>query len=259
MLPVFQIHLFDIAVISVPAYGLFAILGAFFAMILSYFRVQRLDFSFKRFLLMVGIIVLGCVLGSKALFILTELPKIIEGFTVQKTLQIIWTSGFVFYGGLLGAIGALRVFARMTHIPFHELSCIVTPAFPLFHAIGRIGCFFAGCCYGIQNSWGVAMANDPDIVRIPVQLFESLTEFTIFLTLLLIEKRSQKGSPNLLCAYLVMYSLCRFFLEFLRGDLIRGIWILGLSTSQIISILIFAIICVYIFRNRFSSSLESTV
>lgn len=111
------------------------------------------------------------------------------------------------------------------------------PAIPLFHVFGRLGCFFGGCCYGKPASWGFAMASDPEILRVPVQLIESGCNLLIFAALMIYEKRTEIGNRHTLRAYLTMYAVCRFILEFFRGDSERGLW--GpLSTSQIISAII---------------------
>lgn len=205
-------------------------------MLFVYFRIQRLQLDFRDFLLMLLCMAVGVGLGSKALFVVTKLPEILNDFSIARTLYIVVTSGFVFYGGLAGAILGLYCFSRYKRQSFRALSQIVVPGFPLFHFWGRLGCFFAGCCYGKEASWGIPMAKEPDVPRIPVQLFEAGCILAIFLLLLWLE-RASKGEAPMLTVYLLTYALCRFILEFFRGDAVRGIW-LGLSTSQWISLFI---------------------
>ena len=112
---------------------------------------------------------------------------------------------------------------------------------PLFHGIARIGCFFGGCCYGIESSFGFCaygntISDIGEVRRFPVQLLESLMNFLIVLLIyVLLKKELFKG--KLFFIYLSVYAIIRFFDEFLRGDAIRG-FVLGLSTSQFISIII---------------------
>jgi len=242
MCPVIHIRLFGIAVFHFPAYALFAFVGLLFFMLLLYFRIQQLQMDFHFFLLMIVFMAVGVGIGSKSLFVITKIPEIINDFSLARTLHIVITSGFVFYGGLFGAILGLYLFSRYNRLPFCMLSQIVTPGFPLFHFWGRIGCFFAGCCYGKEASWGIPLEKEPDITRIPIQLFEALCILMIFLLLLWVERFS-KGKVPLLNVYLLTYALCRFILEFSRGDAVRGIW-LGLSTSQWISLLILLVLFV---------------
>ena len=108
------------------------------------------------------------------------------------------------------------------------------------HGFARIGCFLAGCCYGVECEFGfTAHGNDlvpavNDVSRFPVQLLESLGCFLIFFLILYLYRKG-KLTGRLLFVYLGVYAVLRFCDEFLRGDAIRG-FIFGLSTSQFISI-----------------------
>ncbi len=250
MYPVIHIPFFGILTFHFPAYALFAFAGLLFLMLFLYFRVKQISMDFRMFLLMILCMAVGVGIGSKALFVVTKLPEILNDFSPARALYIVITSGFVFYGGLLGAILGLYLFGRCQHLSFHTLSQIVAPGFPLFHFWGRLGCFFAGCCYGKEAAWGIPMEKEPDIPRIPIQLFEACCVLLIFLLLLWLE-RVFKGEAPLLNVYLLLYALCRFILEFFRGDTVRGIW-RGLSTSQWISLFIVLILFAEkrIFRKR---------
>lgn len=222
--------------ISIPAYSLFAIIGLFTMMMIDYFRYDDKVLSFVEYMILIGFMIIGVGCGSKLLFIVTRIPEIINDFTWKKTIHIIITSGFVFYGGLMGAISGAYIFAiKYKKSPYYILN-LVAPGFAAFHVWGRIGCFFGGCCYGKAASWGVALYNEPGILRIPIQLIESACIFCIFLILLAIEKKGNRQA-SLIEVYLFLYAVCRFVLEFFRGDEIRGIWG-GISTSQWISILL---------------------
>lgn len=245
---IFEITIPQIIHITIPAYALFAFVGLFCMMLFLYFRVQKIELSFAHFLALIAFMAIGVGIGSKFLFILTKLPDILSDFSIGRTLHIIIISGFVFYGGLLGAIIGLWLFSKVFQVPFLVLADIVAPGFPLFHLWGRIGCFFAGCCYRKEASWGFALQDEPNVLRIPIQLFESFFLLCIFLILIGLEKRVHKGT-TLLHTYLFLYSICRFALEFYRGDEVRGIWF-GLSTSQWISIGIFIYIIWRYLKNR---------
>lgn len=253
MCPYITFYLPHLGIFFIPSYSLFAFVGLFFTMVFLNTRLQKREISFERFLILMLFMGLGVGLGSKALFIFTKIPEILQEFSLQKTLYIIWTSGFVFYGGLLGAIAGIWCFAHLFRIPFHSLLEVIVPGFPLFHFWGRIGCFFAGCCYGQAASWGIPLAAEPGIPRIPIQLIEAACLALIFIGLLLLE--CTKGSRlSLLKCYLLSYSVCRFILEFFRGDEVRGIWF-GLSTSQWISAGIFcSIMAILIVRKSTAHS-----
>ena len=240
---VFTIEIPGIATLFFPAYVTFASIGLFCAMLVAYFRISKTELmNFKRFLILVGFIALGVVVGSKLLFILTQLPHFMEDPSIDNIIHIVITSGFVFYGGLLGALLALYLYARVFKISYRQLSNIIAPSFPLFHMWGRIGCAFAGCCYGVVSDWGIVMEDEPGVIRLPVQFFESGVLLFIFIILLIVEKK-YRDKVALMPLYLSLYAVARFILEFFRGDTIRGIWF-GLSTSQWISLSIVVVIAV---------------
>ena len=153
--------------------------------------------------------------------------------------------GNIFYGGLLGGLlTAAIIFKKKPQ--YRYLLDFVVPAVPLFHFFGRIGCFLAGCCFGINSSFGFTFRHSiieeaNGINRFPVQLLEALINILLFFILDFF-RRKKLFKQNILYLYLLFYSIARFFIEFFRGDAYRGIFFNILSTSQIISILILCLI-----------------
>lgn len=94
-----------------------------------------------RFLLLVGAMAAGVGIGSKVLFALTQIPEFLKEPTLRNLGEIIWTSGFVFYGGLFGAILAVKLYAKVFRLNGQTFLDQIAPAFLLFHFWGRIGCF----------------------------------------------------------------------------------------------------------------------
>ena len=165
--------------------------------------------------------------------------------------------GFVFYGGLLGGILGVYIYAKQFKISFKSLLLTLLPIVPLIHAIGRIGCLCAGCCYGMEyDGFGAIVFHNSvlapnNVPLFPMQIVEAICNLIIFIILLCTYKKFL-GTYKTLGLYLILYSIVRFILEFFRGDLIRGIYF-SLSTSQWISIilLIFGIaIFIYEWRNK---------
>ena len=148
----------------------------------------------------------------------------------------------MFYGGLAGALSGKYAYCKIYQLDFGTAMKLIVPVLPLGHAFMRMGCFLAGCCYGIEHPWGItftaALGAPSGVPLLPVQLYETVLNLVIFAVLWTYTKTER--SPLLTGAlYALMYSTARFFLEFLRGDTIRGIfW--GLPTSQFISIIVFA-------------------
>ncbi|MCL2077402.1 MAG: prolipoprotein diacylglyceryl transferase [Oscillospiraceae bacterium] len=197
---------------------------------------------------------IGVFFGGILLFGLTtivnhfnRLPEVFaraESAADYFALAVAIFGGSVFYGGLLGGIAAGLIFIKAKKLDLGAYSDVMALVAPFFHVFGRMGCFLSGCCYGIEWEHGftyhhslVEEANG--VPRFPVQLLESLFVLSIFAVLLFLFK-SNRFKNRLFYIYLIIYSAGRFFLEFLRGDQIRGIYY-GVSTSQLISVLVFAV------------------
>jgi len=199
----------------------------------------------------------GMFLGSHILYAIVNyriLFAVINNIHKINSLQtffdaaVLIAGGSVFYGGLLGGLLTAKIIIlKKPHYDY--LFDIATPAIPLFHCFGRIGCFLGGCCYGVESKFGftfrrslVEKANG--VNRFPVQLLEALVCLLLFFILDYLRKKNF-FKRHLIYLYLLFYSVVRFFLEFVRGDEYRGFFF-GLSTSQIISIAIFCVVVPYI-------------
>ena len=152
--------------------------------------------------------------------------------------------GSVFYGGLLGGLLAGGISAKVQKLSAGLVTDCAAPALALFHCFGRIGCFLGGCCYGVESEHGVVFTDSliesaNGVPRVPVQLYEAVFELALFFALwALLNKGVLKN--RLLLVYLFSYAVGRFILEFWRGDEYRG-FLFGLSTSQVVSILVFVV------------------
>ena len=191
--------------------------------------------------------ILSAIVGAKVLLIINDWqfywshPR--EIFSLG-TLQ----AGGVFYGGLLAAIGMSYWYIRRHRMPVLATCDIFAPGIALGHAFGRIGCFAAGCCYGKPTNlpWGVTFTNPLayfysqtplGIPLHPTQLYEMLVEFANFSVLMWL-LRHKKFDGQVIGAYLFLYGVARYFLEFLRDDPGRGSVFGGMmSGTQLISIL----------------------
>ena len=140
--------------------------------------------------------------------------------------------GLAFYGGLLGGLPGAGLGAYLTKARLSDYVLPMLPGLPLAHAFGRVGCFLGGCCYGIELQSGA---------RFPVQLLEAALLLGIFAALLLYGRGSRPAAKTA-GLYFLLYGLCRFGDEFLRGDEIRG-FIGFFSVSQWISLFLIAAGC----------------
>jgi len=167
---------------------------------------------------------------------------IIEGeyFLQDPWGMLFGRSGFVFYGGILTGLAVLYFLSRRHKIKFFDLLDALSPGVAFGHALGRVGCFFYGCCYGgPTNSWiGVLFPADSPagqcgVKLIPTQLIEAAFLLLLFLILFVLN-RFRKYSGQTAAIYLILYGAFRFVIEFFRADP-RGQF-LGLATSQWISL-----------------------
>lgn len=148
----------------------------------------------------------------------------------------------IFYGGLLLAVGVSVWYMRWHRLPIWKLADLFSPSIALGLFFGRMGCFFAGCCYGKETSlpWGVIFTDPNSLARLnlplhPTQLYEGGGNLAIFFFL----KWREKGKTfdgQILWLFLFLYSVTRFFIEMLRGDPRGFLFQKFLSTSQEIGI-----------------------
>ena len=244
MYPVINILGFNIA-----SYGLMNLLGFGLGIILASWRAKKRGISFEQEFLLLIHICFGVFIGAKLLFLVINIDYIwLHKDIIFQSMDNLITylgGGFVFYGGLAGGIIAAYIYCHHYQEPFLKMLEIAVPSIPLIHAMGRIGCFLAGCCYGIHvNSWlGITFTCSPyapnGISLFPVQLLEAGINLILFIVLLGCARRERRPF-QLLGFYLLFYSLARFILEYLRFDETRGIYGI-LSTSQWISILVLAV------------------
>ena len=262
MLP--YIHLFGI---TLPTYWLMSVLGLAAVAVYILIRRKRLGLPADDLIHIVLLGVVGAIIGAKLLYLVTMIPLIAGNFGKivgdPQLLVAFLTQGYVFYGGLFGALLAVWLYCRKYSVSFASASVLIAGAIPLFHIFGRVGCFCAGCCYGVGAPWGVVFTQSLEapngVPLVPVQLFESGANLLIFIAVTLFQRRSKHPERSLV-VYLMAYAACRFALEFVRGDLIRG-GFLGLSTSQWISagiLLFFAVrLAIRYYTKRISPSQAS--
>ncbi|MCL2495347.1 MAG: prolipoprotein diacylglyceryl transferase [Oscillospiraceae bacterium] len=160
----------------------------------------------------------GGIIGAKIFHLA---GRVIQGeafWTVRFWQSVRLDSGYVWYGGVIGAFLFLLVYAKIRKMPLRNMFDLMTPFALSFDAIARFGCLFAGCCYGVRVAWGIKIHGVP---RFPSPLFESAL-CLIILALFLIWKPERKRPGILLPLFLALYSAGRFFLEYFRGDAHRG-------------------------------------
>lgn len=244
-------------------YGICSAVGVLLMGLVVYLLSRKKNISIEDLLIGTVAALAGAFLGAHILYGITNIPYMVNGVQTfvneQKDIEYLFgviingIGGMVFYGGLLGALGVGALYCKFRKISVGDFADCFAVGIPLFHVFGRIGCFLAGCCFGIESEFGFTTTNAlvetcNHVNRFPVQLLESGLNFILFaIMLILFSKKVMKN--YLIFVYLFLYSIIRFVDEFFRGDIYRGV-LLGLSTSQWISLILF-IVCIIVFVKYF--------
>lgn len=248
---------FDLLGIKIPAYGTMALIGLLISITAAVHYAKIYYIPIREVLYSACYGSLGLVIGAKLFYAFPFIPELYsiiknDGFSsffsyLPQILPRIF-AGYVFYGGFIGMAAGVAFYTHYRGLPILSFANVLAIIVPLFHGFGRIGCFFAGCCYGREYHGIFAVtfpqnSYHPDIAgteRFPIQLVESVCCFLLFAVLAFYGRKPRK-SGKLMGIYLIVYPIIRFFTELFRGDEIRGIINFGffeLSVSQIISLLL---------------------
>lgn len=228
--------LFTIGPVTVHGYGLMIAIGILLAYVTAEKRGKSRGMDPD---IIWGLTVCAVVFGllsAKLLFYITSIREIIA----NPRILLDFSNGFVVYGGIIGGIIAGYIYCRIKGQKFLKYADIILTSVALAQGFGRIGCFLAGCCYGMETDGPLCVVFSHSdfapngVPLIPTQLISSGLDFLHFAVLVLIARRKPAAGVVTAC-YLIFYSIGRFGIEFFRGDLARGS-IGPLSTSQFISI-----------------------
>jgi len=264
------LHLSRPLVIPLHTYGLLIAMAFLVAMQLAGRAARRAGLDRERVMDLCFWILLAAMVGSRVLFIIVNWQDYAND---PASILAFWKGGLVFYGGFIGAVLVSVWYMRRHRMSFFPYADAIIPSVAIGHAIGRLGCFAAGCCWGAACDphlpWAArfppeALAYQSQLASHaipfgaahtlpihPTQLYESLGELAIFVALTLWRPR-KRFHGELLALYLVLYAPLRALIETLRGDeergrvfnflgpLARGAW-WNLSTSELISVGIFAL------------------
>ncbi|MDB5038402.1 MAG: lgt [Bacteriovoracaceae bacterium] len=217
--------LFQIGPLKLYTYGLMMAVGFFTAISWAVRRAPRYGVSAEFISNLSWILVVGGVVGGRLGYIIFE-ESISDLFSFK--LFEVWKGGMVFYGGFIVAVLGALYYSRKHKVPFLTVADIMAPTIALGHAFGRIGCLFAGCCYGKQCTlpWAITFTNPLSLAPLhvplhPTQLYESIGLFLTVGILLLVQKH-QKFMGEIFVVYLSLYAILRTTVETFRGDEDRG-------------------------------------
>ena len=236
--------LFEIGEFPVYTYGLLLagayLIGLQFALIRA--RTRGLD---PNRVMDLGIwIIVSALLGAKLLLLIVEFDKF--GTNPDELLNLA-RSGGVFYGGLIAAVAVALWYLRRHRMPVWTVTDVFAPGIALGHVIGRLGCLFAGCCFGRPTDvpWAITFHSEFAARNVgtplgiplhPTQLYEAGAELLILVLLLATERKGRPFPGRTFWGYMLLYGISRFIIEFYRNDP-RGM-VGDLSTSQFVSLLL---------------------
>jgi len=234
-------ELFRLGSFAVPSYGVLIAFAFLAAVALLRKRAPMAGLT-KDEATDIGVwILLGGLGGAKLLLLVVDWPQYTSSW--KAFLSILRSAG-VFYGGLIGSIAVAILLVKKKRLDFWSLADAGAPCVALGQAIGRLGCFAAGCCWGsaCHQPWAVTFTNPKAYENVgvpigiplhPTQLYEVLG--TTILTILLVKLEPRAYSGQTFVRYLLGYAALRGTIEIFRGDP-RGA-VGPLSTSQLIAIL----------------------
>ncbi|MFH2013155.1 MAG: prolipoprotein diacylglyceryl transferase [Pseudomonadota bacterium] len=248
--------LFHIGNFKIHTYGFFIALGFLVGIVLALREARRVGEEPENILDLAFYGIIAAIVGSRLLYIILN-----HRYYIENPMEIvkIWNGGLVYYGGFLLALIVGIWYIRKKDLPLWKTVDILAPSVAIGEAIGRLGCFSAGCCYGKETvlPWAVTFSNPESLARLgiplhPTQLYSSVNALFIFLILTVV-KRFKKFDGLLIWLYVLLYSITRSIIEIFRGD-VRG-FIFGkiLSTSQfigIILVIISVLMLIYLWRRN---------
>lgn len=232
--------LFHIGPLEVRSYGVMIVIGFALAVWWSVRTAPRYGIDAEQILDFVLLTALAGVLGARLVYVALD-----WGSFAQEPWRVLyfWEGGLSFHGAVIGGGLAVAFLAKQKGIPFLHLADVLAPGVALAYAIGRIGCFLGGCCYGVPTDlpWACSFQDPFHPYRHtppshPTQIYASLANLLIFALLARMQKPPHP-TGKVFWAYLVLYGVYRFVVEFWRIGATSTVLALGLSDAQWVSVL----------------------
>jgi len=238
--------LFRIGPFTLHTYGVFIAMAFLSAIALALREARREGEDANKILDLCFYMLVAAIVGSRILYVLINWSTFRhDPFEIVR----IWQGGLVFYGGFIGALLTALWYMRRKGLPLLKTADIMAPSIAFGQFVGRIGCFFAGCCYGktCDLPWAVIFTHPESLAPKgvplhPTQIYSSLNGLFIFFVLVGI-RRIKGFEGQIFWTYVLLYGVTRSIIEHFRGDE-RGMFVEGMfSTSQLIG-LIMAVIAI---------------
>ncbi|MCX5700928.1 MAG: prolipoprotein diacylglyceryl transferase [Candidatus Omnitrophica bacterium] len=226
--------------VTVYSYGLMLVIAFVVSTFLAAAQAKREKIDPEIIFNLSFTIFISGIIGARIFYVLDNL-----NYYLKAPLEIIMLQkgGLAWFGGLiLGSICGI-LYIKRKNLPVYKIIDLFAPFVAFGQAIGRIGCFLNGCCYGKESAFGI-YSPAQGAVLIPSQLYSALILVVIFVILRIMQVRPHKNG-EIFFAYLFFYSIKRFFVEYLRAD--NPVIIFGLTLFQILSIAVFILAAIYLY------------
>ena len=256
-------ELFSIGDFTIHTYGFMIMLGATLGFLYMSHTVKKdLGIEKDKIQNLAIMVIVSAFVGGKLLFYLED-PGYYFGSL--DNLKRNFRTGFVFYGSLLFAVPVTIWYFRKNKWPVWPMLDRLAITACIIHGTGRLGCFFAGCCHGVETDvpWAVTFTDTASQAPLnvplhPTQLYSATLIFAILIILLMF-KRHKRFEGQLFFIYIILYATGRGIIEIFRGDEERGYVIDNvLSHSQFISIIVIAVVVWAYFRFKRKADFKAT-
>lgn len=259
--PQFDPIALSIGPLKIHWYGIMYLIGFFLAWLIANYRVKRLHLSWSKLEIedLIFYAALGVILGGRIgyMFFYNFKQWLYHPLEVFK----IWEGGMSFHGGLIGVIIALLIFCKHTHKSFWEVGDFAAPIVPLGLAAGRIGNFINGELWGRASSmpWAMIFPHVDNSPRHPSQLYEFMAEGVLLFLIVFFYSLKERKRGQIMAAFLFLYGLFRFILEYFREpDAQLGFIFNSLTMGQLLSIPMIVAGIVIWFYQEYHAKLPST-
>ena len=251
--------LLTIGTFTIHTYGVCIALGALLGILLISHDAKKQHYDQQQILDLAFYLLIAAIVGSRVFYILLN-----PHYYWQHPIEIvmIWRGGLVFYGGFIFAFVTCFFYLKQRRLPFLKTCDLLAPGLALGEVFGRIGCFFAGCCYGTgaKLPWAVVFNHPHSLAKIgiplhPTQLYASLKALIVFIILISF-RRYKRSDGQIIWLYTLLYAIGRLIIEPFRGDE-RGLLIFGsITLTQAIALLLIPlslVMVVYLGRKQAAS------
>lgn len=229
--------LLELGPISVHTYGVMIALGCWAAILVARKFAPSIGVDPERFTDLAILAILGGLVGSYVNYIISyDWSRFASN---PAGIFRFWEGGLVFLGGLLGGTAFAVAFALKKKMPLWEVADVAAISVPLAYGFGRIGCFFAGCCYGVYTDlpWAITFPGHL-AARHPTQLYSAALGFGLAAFALMYRKRRTFAGQSFLL-YLGLYSIGRGLIEILRIN--PTVFGTQLSVAQFTGLIVFVV------------------